>query len=249
MIIICKLKSGIILKGDVYVPDHDHHTTMLENLGIADTKQNAETLFVRAELVPANDDVFSPIEDWKFVVDQDITPDWFVSDYEKTRMFKAVKAWAKEHIRIDESDFSIGEGTYYLKNCKMVACNSSTVTACDNSTVKAWGNSTVKAWGNSTVKACDNSTVEACDNSTVEACDNSTVEAYDNSTVEAYDNSTVKAWGNSTVKAWGNAIAFIPERSWVKRESVVLMENSTLKDCNTKTIYQSGDWKLVAVEN
>jgi len=26
------------------------------------------------------------------------------------------------------------------------------------------------------------------------------------------------------------------------------MENSTLKDCKTNTVYQSGGWKLVAVD-
>ena len=188
---MCMLKSAIILKNQVYMPDHNHHTQMLEELEIKDTRQNAETKFIRAELIPPNGDMFSPVDTWTFKVDQDIIPDWYVGDYDRNRMIDAVNDWAKEHIHIDESDFTIGEGTYYLKNCKRVACH--------------------------------------------------------NSTVEAYDNSTVKAWGNSTVKAWGNAIAFIPEYSSAKRESVVLMENSTLKDCKTKTIYQSGSWELVIV--
>jgi len=46
------MKSGIILKDRVFVPDQDHHTDMLQELGIEDTRKNAETLFVRAELVP-----------------------------------------------------------------------------------------------------------------------------------------------------------------------------------------------------
>jgi len=87
---------------------------------------------------------------------------------------------------------------------------------------------------------CDNSTVKAYDNSTVKACGNSTVEAYGNSTVKAYDNSTVKACGNSTV--------VMPNYSSNKRENIIISENSTLKDCKSETIYQSGDWKFVVVE-
>ena len=49
---MCKLKSGIILKDRVYIPDHDHHTQMLDELKIKDTRENAERLFVRAELLP-----------------------------------------------------------------------------------------------------------------------------------------------------------------------------------------------------
>ena len=59
---MCQFKSGIILKDWVFVPDYDSHSDMLECLKIKDTKQNAERLFVRAELIPENGDPFSPIE-------------------------------------------------------------------------------------------------------------------------------------------------------------------------------------------
>ena len=262
---MCKLKSAIILKDRVFIPDYDSHTDMLKELGIEDSRKNAETLFVRAELSPKNGDVFSDIGTWEFNVDQDIRPEWLVEPYEKERMVKAVKEWADKHILIGRKNEEISDGTYYLKDCIDIKFfDNSTVEACDNSTVKAYDNSTVRACGNSTVEACDNSTVEACDNSTVKAydnstvraCGNSTVEAFgnstvkacDNSTVKAYDNSTVKACDNSTVEAFGNSTAIIPNWSSNKRDNIVLMQNSTLKDCKTKTIYQSGDWQFVKVE-
>ena len=295
---MCKLKSAIILKDRVFIPDYDRHTDMLKELGIEDSRKNAETLFVRAELSPKNGDVFSDIGTWEFNVDQDIRPEWFVEPYEKERMVKAVKEWADKHILIGRKNEEISDGTYYLKDCidiiflnnstvkaygnstveaygnsTVKAYGNGTVMACNNSTVKAYGNSTVEAYGNSTVTAYDNSTVTAAyDNSTVKAYSNSTVEAYSNSTVMAYDNSTVKAYGNgtvmaydnstveaygnstveacnnSTVTAYGNSTAIIPDWSNNKRDNIVLMQNSTLKDCKTKTIYQSGDWQFVKVE-
>ena len=171
---MCRFKSAIILKDRVFITDVDSHTELLEQLKIADTKENAEKLFVRAELYPENNDMFSDINNWVFNVDQDILPEWFVKEYDKQRMVKAVKKWAENHIYIDKENIEVS-GTVYLKNCKNVSCN----------------NSTVYAYGNSTVYAYDNSTVYAYGNSTVEAYNNSTVYAYDNSTVEAYNNSTV----------------------------------------------------------
>ena len=229
---MCKFKSGLILKDRIYIGEGDSHTDMLEELKIKDNRKNAESLFVRAELYPANGDIFSDIDNWEFNVDQDIRPDWFVENYEKERFVKAVKEWANVHILIGKKNEKISQGTYYLKNCVDITCN--------NSTVKVCGNSTVEAWGNSTVKACNNSTVEACDNSTVKA--------WDNSTVEAWNNSTVKACGNSTVEACDNSTVTLPQSSYNKRENIIISENSTLKDCKTKTIYQSGDWKFVVVE-
>ena len=86
-----------------------------------------------------------------------------------------------------------------------------------------------------------------CLNATVRAWDNATVRVWGNATVRAWDNATVEAWGNATVEASDNATVMIPEWSSNKRENIVLLSNSTLKDCKTKTIYQSGDWSLVLV--
>ena len=181
---MCKFKSAIILKDRVFVPDYDHHTDMLEELGIADTRENAERLFVRAELIPLNDDVFSNIDDWYFNVDQDIQPEWFVAEYEKQRMIKAVKGWAETHIHIGINGLKIESGkNHYIKDCKNVVV----------------------------------------------------------------ENSTVKACGNSTVKAWDNSTVVKPQYSSFKTSRLILCQNATFKDCVAKTIYQSGDYKLVSV--
>ena len=97
---MCKLKSAIILKDRIFMPDYDSHSKMLEELGITDDYFNASKVFVRAELVPENGNVFSNIDDWKLEVDQDITPEWFDEKDCTERMRKAVKEWAKTHIFI-----------------------------------------------------------------------------------------------------------------------------------------------------
>ena len=37
---MCRLKSGIIFKDRIFVPEYDSHTEMLEELGIEDCKGN-----------------------------------------------------------------------------------------------------------------------------------------------------------------------------------------------------------------
>ena len=69
---MCRLKSAIILQDRVYIPNHDSHSVMLDELGIKDTRQNAEKLFVRAELAPKNNDIFEPVDNWTYIVDQEI---------------------------------------------------------------------------------------------------------------------------------------------------------------------------------
>ena len=222
---MCKFKSGIILKDRVFVPDHDHHTQMLEELGIEDTSRNAETLFVRFELRPLGDDTFSDIDTWEFKVDQDIIPEeWFVKDYEKGRAREAVKLWAKEHINIDKDGLELREGTHYIKDCKNVVLRGgSTVdTMFGSSTVNMmYGRSTVnKMYGSSTVN-----------------------EMYGKSTVnEMYGGSAVnKMYGKST--AITHALHDIG-----KPKALILSDNSTFKDNKNKVIYQSGDWQLVSVK-
>ena len=116
---MCRFKSGIILKDRVFIPDYDSHTEMLEELKIADTEDNAERLFVRAELVPPNDDIFTPESSWKYYVDQDILPDWYVAEVDEMRMREAVTAWAKEHIHVGEKIERIDSGTHWIKDCEV----------------------------------------------------------------------------------------------------------------------------------
>ena len=217
---MCKLKSAIILKDRIFMPDYDSHSEMLDELGITDDYINASKVFVRAELSPKNEDVFSDIDGWKFCVDQDITPEWFDEKDCAERMRKAVKEWAKTHIFIGQNDLKISHGeNICIKDCKNVDIygNATVKNICGNATVKniydkatvknIYDNATVKnIYGNATVENIyDNATVEnICDSATVEnICGDATVENIcDNATVEDIcGNATVKnIYGSATVE-------------------------------------------------
>ena len=199
---MCKLKSAIILKDSVFIPDYDSHSKMLKELQIEDTKNNAERLFVRAELYPKDGDVFSPIDQWKFNVDQDIVPDWYVAGYDEERMRAAVKDWAKSHIHIGENDITINCGSnHYIKDCKNVA---------------VYGSASIsEVYGSASIgKVCDSASIS-------------------------------KVYGSASIsEVYGSAIISSPSFGWKNKEKVVISENATFKDNQTKTIWQSGDWKI-----
>ena len=224
---MCQFKGAILLKDRVFMPAYDSHQKMLEELGIEDTRENAERLFVRAELLPPRGDVFRPVEHWEFHVDQDIVPDWFVREYEEKRMREAVAEWAGEHIYDGVSGIQkiVEQGTelYFFRDCKdvsVVARESSTAAVeargSSTATVEAWESSTATVWARerstATVWARERSTaaVEAWGSSTA------TVKAWGSSTA------TVKAWGSSTatVKAWGSSTATV----WARERSTAAVE-------------------------
>ena len=263
---MCKLKSAIILKDRIFMPDYDSHSKMLEELKIKDDYFNASKVFVRAELVPENVDVFSDIDGWKLRVDQDITPGWFDEKDCAERMRKAVKEWANTHIFIGLNGLTISHGeNIFIKDCKNVDIR-------DNATVKyICGSATVeRICDNATVKnICGSATVEnICGNATVKnICDSATVKCiYDNATVKCiYDNATVKyicgsatveriygkatvenICGKATVKnIYGSAtVISSPYTKWSNSASLIIADNATFKDCYSKTIYQAGGWSL-----
>ena len=200
---MCKLKSAIILKDRIFMPDYDSHSKMLEELGITDDYINASKVFVRAELAPENGDAFSDIDNWKFSVDQDITPEWFDEKDCAERMRKAVKEWAKTHIFIGLNELKISHGeNIFIKDCKNVdicgkatvkyICGKATVeNISDKATVKyIYGNATVEyIYGDATVESISGkATVKyICGKATVKYIhDNATVESiYDTATVES----------------------------------------------------------------
>ena len=79
---MCQFKSGIITKNGVTLAPmyNDSHSSLLETMGIADNQMNAMKVFVRAELVPPNNDKTVDVEKWKYRVDQDFVPDWYEKD-------------------------------------------------------------------------------------------------------------------------------------------------------------------------
>ena len=117
---MCKFKSAIILKDSVFIPDYDSYSDMLQELGIKDTEENARRLFVRAELIPKNDDYKSDVSTWEYIVDQDILPDWYVAGYDEKRMRDAVRDWAKNRIHIGIDDLVISSGKWHIIiDCKV----------------------------------------------------------------------------------------------------------------------------------
>lgn len=122
---MCRLFSGIATKNKIYLAPayNQSHSRLLDKLNIEDSKKNASRVFVRMELIPKNDDLTSDVSTWKFIVDQDIVPEWFENDrgrYEE-EFRDAVKDWIKKNTVImagkSWSPFKTDEyGTYYLLN-------------------------------------------------------------------------------------------------------------------------------------
>lgn len=124
---MCQFKSGIILKNKVVLTPkgNESHSDLLESLGIADTHMNATKTFVRAELIPKNNDRMSDVKDWRYKVDQDIVPDWYEKDPERyvqefrNAVEKYMEEWKKNfkficgHYWTSVTD---GNLTYYFLN-------------------------------------------------------------------------------------------------------------------------------------
>ena len=122
---MCRFKSGIILKNKVVVApgENDSHSDLLESLGIKDDYFGATNVFVRAELVPVNDEWWiNPAEEpdkWEFIVDQDMRPEWFDKSAHEKIFREAVCDWWKEHVLVDQKLEELSSGYYRLKRCEV----------------------------------------------------------------------------------------------------------------------------------
>ena len=266
---MCQMKSGVILKDRVFITDYNSHTDMLAELGISDTRQNAERLFIRAELLPPDGDVFAPVEEWRFHVDQDILPDWYVEQVDKDRMISAVKEWAKDHIHVGVDDLRISKGSkHYIKDCKNVVVygNASISYVCGNASISyVCGNASIS-------EVCGNASISyVCGNASIsEVCDNASIsKVYGNASIsKVYGNASIsEVCGNASIsEVCGNAsisevcdnasiskvkgrafIANSPYIRWIKQDGLIISKNATFKDNMAKTIWQAGDWELKKV--
>lgn len=124
---MCNFKSGIILKSKVVLtPEgNESHSDLLESLGIEDNHINASKTFVRAELIPKNDDKMEDVKEWRYKVDQDILPDWYEKDPERYEqdfreaVEKYMEDWKKKFKLICGyywTSVQDGNLTYYFMN-------------------------------------------------------------------------------------------------------------------------------------
>lgn len=101
---MCNFYSGIILKRKTVLAPvfNQSHSILLEHLNIEDNEFNAETKFVRAELIPPDKDFTAPINKWSYKVDQDIVPDWYMIDPKKyeDNFREKVKDWMENNTKI-----------------------------------------------------------------------------------------------------------------------------------------------------
>lgn len=124
---MCQFKSGVILKNKVVLtPEgNESHSDLLESLGIEDTYMNASKTFVRAELIPKNDNKMTDVKEWRYKVDQDGIPDWYEKDPERyeqdfrNAVEEYMKEWRKKFKFICGyywTSVQDGDRTYYFMN-------------------------------------------------------------------------------------------------------------------------------------
>ena len=120
---MCRFKSGIILKTRCVIAQgsDDSHSDLLEEIGMDDTTQNAMTKFVRAELLPPNDEWWTDPDTWAVNIDQDIVPDWFDEDRDRyiEEFREAIKQWWEVHVLVDKTIDKLSGGYYRLKRCEV----------------------------------------------------------------------------------------------------------------------------------
>ena len=254
---MCQFKSGIILKDRVFIPDYDSHTDMLQKLKIEDTEENARRLFVRAELIPPNNDVFAPVSSWKYCVDQDILPEWYVAEVDERRMREAVTEWAKEHIHIDEKIKEINSGTHWIKDGEIgKICGSADIrNICGSAEVGGiCGSAKVgNIFGSAEVgNICDSANIrniygsakvgDICDFAEVGGiCGSAKVgNIFGSAKVgNIYDSAEVG-------EIYDSATATIPGLvNWEHTKSVCIKDNAVLIDRYNKKIYHSGAFETV----
>lgn len=255
---MCKFKSAIILKDSVFIPDYDSHSDMLQELGIKDTEENARRLFVRAELIPKNDDYKSDVSTWEYIVDQDILPDWYVAGYDEKRMRDAVQDWAKNriHIGIDDLVISSGKG-HIIIDCKVKKI-------CGDVQIRSiQGNSRVDCIYDSAHVGyiCEGVHVECIggsagvgriyDNAHVgiicgsagvgHICDSAGVgRIYDSAHVECIRDSADVGCICDSAHIFTHS-----DIGWENKKDVVIKDNALLICRKENTIYHSGVWKVV----
>lgn len=239
---MCQFKSALVLKDRIFLPDYDSHDKMLQELGIKDNFTNASKVFVRVELSPADGDIFSDVDGWKLIVDQDILPEWWNEAERLPQLKELVETWMQKHT-IYAGEREVSDGVWLAKGSATVRVyGNATVNAYNSATVTAYNSATVKAYGSVIVGACDSAIVTATGHATVTAFDRATVTANGSATVKAIGSAIVMATGHATVNAYDSATVIVPKR-FATDGVIELNDDSVCINHKTHTIRSAIKWK------
>lgn len=152
---MCYFKSMILLKDSVFIGNTDSHSDMLDKLGLRDEQPyGTPPDFVKIEIIPPHDDFSVPVDRWRYKVDQDFLPAWYVEEVDRPRCFEALKTWAASHIFVGQSLGEIGEtkdGKIYLSNCTVSRVSGGFIAEARNCTIDKMAGGTIGEMTGSTV--------------------------------------------------------------------------------------------------
>ena len=184
---MCKMKSMILTQDKVFCPDYDSHSDMLIELVIKDNKRVPD--FVKIEITPPDGDMRRPPEEWRYSVDQDELPPWYVQEIDEPRCRKSLVDWYAAHV--------FTEGHHEVHSGKVWLFGNSSAVLYHNSSAELYDNSSAELRGNSSAELYDNSSAVLYHNSSAKLRGNSSAELYDNSSAVLYENGTAKLYDRS----------------------------------------------------
>ncbi len=131
--IMCKFWSAIVKSdGEVLFDEmSDRHEDIITKFGIKDEKEYdyQKCKFVRVEINPPNDDVFTDVDTWSFkldIADGDKPPIWWKKGFEK-KCFIVLKQFADKAILNGKEIKSLGIGRYWIKDCRVAECTNALI--------------------------------------------------------------------------------------------------------------------------
>ena len=98
----------------------ESHEAIIEEFGLKEKDVRGNVTFVRIEIVPLDNDYALPFSKWKYELDQDLLPKWYVAKDVERRARKHLKEWRKQKVIMPNEKRVVKEGDYILINCGTV---------------------------------------------------------------------------------------------------------------------------------
>ena len=242
---MCMFKSMLLLKDKVFCPNYDSHEDMINETGMEHGPMREN--FVRVEITPPHDDLTVPIDKWKYKVDQDYLPEWYVEEVDKPRCFDALKAWAVKHILVGQDVPEVKQGEFVvLVNCNTGIVKGTVQKVLDGTVQEVRGGTVKEVLGGTVQEVWDGGTVqEVRGGGTVqEVWGGGTVqEVRGGGTVQkVWDGGTVQeVWGGGTVHEahGGGTVQKVWDGGTVQKQTggIVIYADGRISVCN-KSFYR-----------
>ena len=208
---MCNPASFVLTKDRVFWSKKtDSHDKIINEYSLCESIRNespatCEACTLKVEIVPPSKNAFdAPLNEWIFLIDQDIMPKWFDAVADEKRARDVLVEWAKSKLIRSGENRDVNEG-----DCILAICGGVVSEIRGGTVSKICGGTVSKIYGGTVSEICGGTVSSICGGTVSEICGGTVSLIWGGTVSSIYGGTVSKIYGGTVSSIFGGTVSKI----------------------------------------